>query len=262
MAQSVSIGTAWSEAAAFVAREKRLLAPLVLALMVAPVTLSQLTQPVDPFGESAGVRPWMLIALASLLIGIVGQMAVSRLAMGSDRSLGATIGLALRRLPATLGAFILFFLALGVVLIPLIVVLALASGGAPTEASRGVNALTGLMVFALVPRILLAPALAMDAPLGPWGLVKAAWGATRGQYLRLLYFFLLFLVASLIFALAVAAVVGSLATLALGQPEPMSVSRLLIALAGGLVQGVVATLYAAMVGRIVVQLPRSSITGM
>lgn len=262
MAQSVSIGTAYGEAAAFVAREKGLLAPLVLALMVVPVTISQLLQPADPFGDSATMRPWMGVALVALLIGLVGQMAVSRLAMGSDRSLGATIGLALRRLPATLGAFILFFLALGLILIPLILAMTLANGGAAAEASRGANALPVLLVFAAVPRILLAPALAMDAPLGPWELVKATWRATRGHYWRLLYFFLLFLVASLIFALAVAAVVGSLATLALGQPDPMSVSRLLVALAGGLVQGAVATLYAAMIGRIVVQLLRGSTSGM
>ncbi len=262
MAQSVSIGTAWSEAAAFVAREKKLLAPLVLALMVVPVTISQLVQPIDPLDDADGLEPWMVIALLSLLIGIIGQMVVSRLAMGSDRSLGATIGLALRRLPAAAGAYLLFFVLLGLVLVPLIVVMTVASGGAPGQASGGVNALTLLMLFMLVPRILLAPALAMDAPHGPWGLVKATWRATRGQYWRLLLFFLLFLVASLVFALAVSAVVGSLATLALGQPEPMSVARLLVALAGGLVQGAVATIYAAMIGRIVVQLPRGSTSGM
>jgi hypothetical protein len=259
VAQSVSIGTAWSETSAFVAREKRLLAPLVLALMVLPTTVSQLTQPGNPFASSDGLRPWMAIGLVALVIGLAGQMAVSRLAMGADRSLGATIGLALGRLPATLGAFILFFLAASLVLIPLIIVMSLVSGG---PASGGVSALTVLVVFALMPRILVAPAVAMDERLGPWGLLKATWAATRGQYWRLLMFFLLFLVASLIFAAAVSAVVGSLATLALGRPEPMSVSRLCVALAGGLVQGVVATVYAAMIGRLLLQLRRGSNSGM
>ena len=263
VAQSVSIGTAWSEAAAFLAREKRLLAPLVLALMVVPTTVSQLVQPLNPMGDSAGLRPWMAIALVALLIGIVGQMAVSRLAMGADRSLGATIGLAVRRLPATIGAFVLFFLVASLALIPLIVVMTLAGGGATSAspASGGVNAVTLLVVFALVPRILLAPALAMTEPRGPWALVKATWRSTRGHYWRLLAFFLLFLVASLVFAVAASSVVGSLATLALGKPEPFSVSRLLVALAGGLVQGVIATIYAAMIGRLLVQIPRGSTNG-
>jgi len=259
VAQSVSIGTAWSEAAAFVAAEKRLLAPLVLALMVLPTTVSQLIQPANPFVDSGGMRPWMVIGLVALLIGLVGQMAVSRLAMGADRSLGSTIGLALRRLPATLGAFILFFLVASLVLIPSIVVITLVSGG---QAAGGINGLTVLVVFALMPRILIAPALAMTEPLGPWGLIKATWRATRGQYWRLLSFFLLFLVASLIVAVAVSAVVGSFATLALGKPEPLTVSRLLVALAGGLVQGTVATIYAAMIGRLLVQLPGASTKGM
>ena len=262
MAHSVSIGTAWSEAAAFVAGEKRLLAPLVLALMVIPTTVAQLIQPANPLAAADGLPAWMAIALVALLIGLVGQMAVIRLAMGADRSLGATIGLALRRLPATLGAFVLYFLALSLLLIPLVVVMSLASGAAPGQEPGGVDALIVLMVFAAVPRILLAPALAMREPLGPLGLVKAAWSATRGQYWRLLAFFLLILVASLIFALAASSVVGSIATLALGKPEPLSVSRLLIALAGGLVQGVVATIYAAMIGRLLLQLPGGSTNGM
>ena len=68
--------------------------------------------------------------------------------------------------------------------------------------------------------------------------------------------------ASLVFALAASSVIGSIATLALGPPEPLSVSRLVIALAGGVVQGVVATLYAAMIGRLLVQLPSGPINGM
>ena len=123
------------------------------------------------------------------------------------------------------------------------------------------NFLTLLALFAAAPRILLAPAIAMDESVGPWGLVKAAWRASRGRYWRLLGFFVLFLIATLIVALAVSAVVGSIAALALGPSEPMSVSRLTVALASGLVQGVVATIYAAMIGRIVAQLPERSTSG-
>lgn len=254
MAQSVSIGTAWSEAAAFVRREKKLLAPLVLALMVVPATVSQLLQPSNPFASPDGFQPWMAVAVSALVAGLVGQMAVSRLAMGWSGSLGETILLSLRRLPTVIAALILFFLCVTLVLIPAIVVLTLLGGTAA-------NVLTLLVVFGAAPRILLAPAIAMDRQLGPWGSVKATWRVTRGHYWRLLGFFLLFLAASLIFAMAAASVVGTLATLALGTPEPMSVSRLTIALVGGLIQGVVATIYAAMIGRIVAQLPERSTSG-
>lgn len=255
MAASVSIGTAWSEAAAFVRREKKLLAPLVLALMVVPATVSQLVQPNNPLVGAGGFEPWMGIALVTLLAMLVGQMAVSRLAMGWNGSLGEAIALAAKRLPATLAALILYFLCVGLLLFPMIVVLTLFGG------AKLASVLPIVTVFAAAPRILLVPALAMDRRLGPWGLVKAAWRDSRGQYMRLLGFFMLFMVASLVFALAATSVVGSIATLALGRPEPMSVSRLTIALAGGLVQGVVATVYAAMIGRIVAQLPAGSSNG-
>lgn len=259
MAQRVSIGTAYSEAAGFVRREKKLLAPLVLALMVVPATVSQLVQPSNALAGPGGFQPWMAIAAFALLAGLVGQMAVSRLAMGWHGSLGEVIVLALKRLPATLGALLLFFVCIALLLIPAIVVLAVLGGA--ESSGRLANLLTLLAVFGAAPRILLAPAMAMDEKAGPWGLVKATWRATKGQYWRLLGFFLLFLTASLIFAVAASSVVGSIAALAIGPAEPMTVSRLTVALAGGLVQGVVATIYAAMIGRIVAQLPERSTTG-
>ncbi len=259
MARSVSIGTAYSEAASFVRREKKLLAPLVLALMVVPATVSQLVQPGDPFSGSQGLQPWMAIAALALLAGLVGQMAISRLALGWHGSLGETIILALKRLPTVLGAFLLFFLSLSLVLIPVIVVLTLLGGGA--SGAKLANVIALLAIFGVAPRILLAPAIAMDRPLGPWRLIRETWRATAGQYWRLLGFFLLFLAASLIVAVAASSVVGTLATLAIGSPSPMSVSRLIMALTGGLVQAIVATVYAAMIGRIVAQLLDRSTSG-
>ena len=259
MTARVSIGTAWSEAAAFARREKALLAPLVLALMVVPVTVSQLVQPNNPFAGPGEFNIWMVIAVVALLIGVGGQMAVSRLAMGWNGSLGEAIRLALARLPTTVAAMILYFLCVGLVLFPIIVVLTLAGGATAVSQTAGVVPI--LTVFAAVPRILLAPALAMDRRLGPWALVKAAWHESRGQYWRLLGFFLLFFVASIVLAVAASSVIGSIATLALGKPEPMSVSRLAIALAAGVIQGVVGTIFAAMTGRIVAQLPEGPTKG-
>lgn len=259
MISNISIGLAYTEAAAFLRREKRLLAPLVLALLVVPVTVSQLVQPLDPLAKADGMQPWMLIAFAALLVQLAGQMAVSRLAMGWSGSLGGAISLALRRLPAAIGGLLLFFVGLGLLLIPMIMVLML--GGAGGAGAKLINSLTLLALFVAVPRVLLVPTIAMTEPLGPLALVKRSWVASRGQFWRLLGFFLLFLIASVILAVAVSAVVGTLAALAFGAPEPLSVSRLLLALAGGLVQASAATLYAAMAGRILVQAVPGSTSG-
>jgi hypothetical protein len=233
---------------------------LVLALMVLPVTLSQLVQPGDPFHAPNGFQPWMAVALAALLAQLVGQMAISRLAMGWNGSLGEALLLALRRVPGVLGALLLFFLCLSLLLVPTIVVLMLAGGNA--AAANPANGVALLAMFAAAPRILLAPGIAMSAPLGPWALVKRNWTATRGHYWRLLGFFLLFLLASLILALAAGAVFGTIAMLVLGRPDPLTVSRLVIALAGGIVQGITGTVYAVMLGRIVAQLAPASNRGM
>jgi hypothetical protein len=255
----ISIGTAYSEGAAVLRHEKRLLAPLVLALLVVPVTVSQLVQPSNPFAGPDGFGSWMAIAILALLVQLVGQMAISRLAMGWNGSLGEAISLGLRRMPAAVGGLLLYFLCLALLLVPLNMVLMI--GGAGGAQANPASALTLIAMFIAGPRIMLAPAIAMNERLGPWALVKRTWAASRGHYARLLGFFMLFLAASIILALAVSAVIGSLATLAFGAPEPMSVSRLLMALAGGLVQGIAATLYAAMLGRIVAQLAPGSSKG-
>ena len=255
MISNISIGAAYGEAAAFARREKRLVAPLVLAFMVLPMTVSQLVQPVDPFAGSGG-GGWIPVALVALLLQLLGQMVVSRLAMGWSGSVGEALRLAARRLPTAVGALLLYFAGLTLLMVPLITILLLAGGGgAPgAGATRFINSLTLLALLVVVPRVMLVPPFAMAEAIGPVALVKRTWRAAQGQFWRLLGFFFLFLIASLILALAVSAVIGTLATLALGPAEPFSLSRLLIALGGGLVQGIAGTLYAAMVGRIAVQL--------
>src|SRR4029434_8247687 len=77
----ISIGTAYVEAAAFIRREKRLIAPVVLALLVLPVTLAQLVQRSDPSAAGGDSTSWFVIAGLAFLVGLIGQMAIAGLAM-------------------------------------------------------------------------------------------------------------------------------------------------------------------------------------
>jgi hypothetical protein len=259
---SLSIGTAYNEAAAFIRREKRLIAPLVLALLVLPVALAQLVQPANPFDGGDDSRAWFGIAAIAFLIGLVGQMAISRLAMVPNRSPGEAIGSALRRAPAVFAAFFIFGLCVSAALIPLIVIDMLVTGaGKEAGASPFLQSVSILLAFAAVPRVLVMPAMAMDEQSGPWRLLKGSWSATRGHYWRLLGFFLLFLLASQVLVRATTAVVGTFATLLIGAPQPWSVAQLLVALVVGLVQGIAGALYAAMLGRMAVQLRSASARG-
>jgi hypothetical protein len=158
--------------------------------------------------------------------------------------------------------FFVFGLCISLALIPLIIVDMMLTGGSKEAgASPFIQTLSILLAFAAVPKVLPMPAMAMEEQGGPWRLLKRSWNATRGHYWRLLGFFLLFLLASQVLVRATTAVVGTFATLLIGAPHPLSVAQLLVALVVGLVQGIAGALYAAMLGRIVVQLGSGSTKG-
>ncbi len=254
MAGKLSIGKAWTEAAEFVRRERRLIAPVVLALIVVPAVIAELIKPSAAVGMQPEAGGWSFVVLFALLIGMIGQLAIMRLAMGWDAPIGGALKLAFRRFWSSLGALMLFGVLFGLAVIPLLIIMVLVSGGSAEVLTGRITLLLLVVMFAAMPRILPVTAVAMATDGGPWRLLKDTFRLTRGNYARLLGFFLLFLVASFALASAVTIAFGSAAALLSGPPEPMSVSRLIVALAGGLVQGVVLTLYAAMTGRIAVQL--------
>lgn len=269
MAGKLSIGTAWSEAAAFVRRERRLLAPIVLGLILLPAVINTMVQPPAPAGASPEPGAWMIAALAMILVMMVGQMAIVLLVDGWRGSVGEAIGRAARRLPT-------LFLAGLIVMVPLIlcfsIVLAaigVASGadGRLTPDSFGTGGLLAILLFiilSLLVTIRLLPLVAVVAlgTDGPIAALKRTFRLTSGQFWRLLGFFLMLALAFFVASLAVGAVVGSLVILALGRPDPWSVSLLLMALAGALVQTGFITIYTAMLARITDQLEEATpVTG-
>ena len=84
--------------------------------------------------------------------------------------------------------------------------------------------------------------------------IRRAFQLTRGHFWKLLAFMLLATIAFLIVASAAGAVIGSVVSLALGRPEPWSVSLLLVALTAGLIQAAFIAIYTAMLTRITAQL--------
>jgi len=117
-------------------------------------------------------------------------------------------------------------------------------------------AILGAILAFLVIAVRLFPlsAVAMIEGANPFRLIYRCWQLTRGNSLRLLGTLLLILIASIVASLAVTVVVGAIATMLAGTPEPYSVSALLIALADGLVTAAITSVTATLVGRIYVQL--------
>jgi hypothetical protein len=268
VAGNLSIGTAWAEAAAFVRRERRLLAPVVLGLIMVPAVVASMFQPQVQPGNVPGAGSWMIVILLMIVAMIVGQLAIALFANGWRGSVGEAIGHAARR-------FVTLILAGLAVMIPLFMLLtvALAIAGvssgaddamAPSFGRAGALVVLLFVVVTLLVTVRLLPLIAVvangnDSPIGA---LKHSFRLTRGNFWKLLGFVLLTTIAFVIVLAAVSAVFGSIVTLAFGPPEPWSVSLLLVALVGGLVQAGFVTVYTAMLTRIAVQLEGGSTSGM
>lgn len=261
MTGKISIGTAWIEAAAFLRQERRLLPPVVLGLILLPVLVSTMITPQVPPGTSPPPGSWMLVAFAMILVMMVGQMAIVVMIDGWRGNIGEAIGRGLRRLPTLVLAGLMVIVPLVVLFSVVLAMIGLTSGGAALRLNPvGWLAVLLFGAIALFITVRLLPMIAVVArgSDGPIAAIKRTFAMTKGQFWRLLGFFLLLVIGFLVAAGAVGAVIGSMVVVALGRPEPWSVSLLLIALAGALVQAGFVTVYTAMLARITSQLEGST----
>ena len=261
---NLSISRAWEETTSFVARETRLLVPLALALLFLPSVIAALAAPrgrVDLDGSPLNIS----LFVAQLLLGLVGQVAIARLALGHREPLGQVIGHSAKRLPALLGAAVIVMLPLSIALVATMggatAITRQGSGASPVAALLLLLALTILVVALIIvmARFLLATAIASVEPGGPLHILKRAFDLTRGQVLRLIGAALLFLVGGGVATIALTSVVGLLVTLALGKPEPWSVAALLLGLAESAGQALFATLFTVCFARLYAQ--RAAVPG-
>ena len=255
---ALSIGSAWDETKSALARNRRLIVPVALGLVLVPAVISAMVEPRTVPGEEPEAGPWMLIMLLMIIVMLVGQMAVVLLSNGWQGSVGEAIRRAARRLPTLL-------LAALMVMVPLILLMSVILGLAGTASltpTGWLAVLVGLIVvLAIGVRLLPLVVIIATEEIGPIAAIKRAFALTNGHFWKLLAFMLLATIAFLIVAAAAGAVVGSVISLLLGRPEPWSVSLLLVALVAGLVQTAFITIYTAMLARITAQLsaPQASV---
>jgi hypothetical protein len=251
----ISISKAWDETRTFLARERALLYPIVLALLVVPDAVVGLIEPVAPAGEQPAPGGWMIVAAISLLLSLLGQLAIIRLALGWEGRVSDALRLAFQRLWTVLGAYLILGLVGAAIAVPLMLALGVREGASPPVGAAALVITMMILAFLLiVARFLPMAALALEEKHRPWTLLGRSWSLTQGSYWRLLGFFLIFLVGTLVLAIAVNSVCSLLFTLVLGPSEPFTVSRLLISIADGVAQGIIQTVYAVMLARIAKQL--------
>lgn len=250
----LSISQAWDETRAILARDGRLFVSVALALIVLPQTVlgaAGLPQPNDTSGLSAAL---MFVVLP---IGLTGQIALSRLAMTPPVTVAAGIGRGFKRLPILVGALILVGLALMIVLTVVIFVLGLLH--LVTIPAPGQTPPVGLVLILVVCSVFVAAVVQLIVPVsaaedgGPVKLLSRSWALSRHNYLRLLGFVIIVLVAAIATVIAGQVVIGSVILVTLGRPVPWSIAALLYGLLVALIQAAVTVVASVMLARIYVQ---------
>jgi len=256
--RQLSISAAWEETRAILQRDGGLLMTVALALIALPSLVSGL---LNPGGVDASTAGWIdLVAFVASVIVLAGQLALIRLALGPSITVGAAIVHGLKRMPIYFLAVLILVVALFLIAIPIVFVL--GALGVPLNA-RPIPASTpvvvaSLLLLALVlflaVRLLMSSPVASIEDVGPIAILRRSWQLTAGQWWPLFGFLLIFIVGALALLIAVGAAAGSVVTLLLGAPQPMSAAALLIGLVQALVSAGVTTLFAVMLARIYVQL--------
>lgn len=259
----LSISKAWEETVAFAGRETRLLVPIALALMFLPAVVSGLAGPMKR-GEQPS-SGFLLMLFAELLIGVIGQIAIARLALGRREPVGEAIRHAATRLPALVGSVFLFAL-------PLALGIIVASGGAAVMAKAGgsqpvLPILMSLLLLVMVVsaiilglRCLLNTAIAAVEQGGPVRLLKRGFALTRGHVLKLLGAALLLAIGGGVAIMALTSITGLGVRLALGDPEPWTVAALLLAVVGGAAQAAFSVLFTVFFARVYAQLAAGEVS--
>lgn len=254
----LSLSRAWDESREVLTHDGKLLSIVAVALIAFPSTIQAMVTPTAPAGELPPAGSWIIVAIVAALIAIVGQLAIIRLAIGPQTSVGEAIGHGARRMPAYFAAVLIWVVPVAILTLFLFSAM---RGETPSPAAALGFVLLMLAVIFVVVRLILMPAVASTERAGPVAILQRSWALTSGNWWRLFGFLLVFIIAAVCVIAAVAAVIGSIVALILGPPEHMSVGALIIALVTQLLISAISVIYFAMVGRIYLQLGGRSAAG-
>ena len=256
---NLSISKAWDETRETFAREGNLLATVALALLVLPQAIVGV---INPPGQMARDVPgWaMILTFLAAFVGLIGQLALIRLASRPGTSVGESISHGARRFPATLAALVIYSVGMTVLLVPLAIILVMVGtvqfppSDPPSGGYLAFLFFLVLVVLAVTTRFILMLPISSEESAGPINMLRRSWTLTSGHYWRLLAF--LIIIIGLVFVLLVTAMVigGLIANILGGDVAPMTVSALILALTVALAQAAFTILSSVMLARIYVQL--------
>ena len=248
----LSLSRAWEETMAVLAHEGRLVLPVALALFVLPGLILNASMPAAEMGQFPPGGAWVAIALVALLISLVGQLAVIRLAMEPHVSVGEAIAHGLRRLLPYIAAMLLWLMPILVVGSALYEFLDANQAKPSLAASLALILLCILFAFVAV-KLMLASAVASAEDSGPIAILRRSWELSAGNWWRLFAFLLFFALGALCLLWAVESVFGVLARVMFGDIAPLTIGGLLVAIVTQLVSAIVSVIFFVIIARIYVQ---------
>lgn len=256
----LSISRAWEESQRVLAHDGRLLASVALALVLLPEVIVSVISPGANVSGEQGPSWLPLLSLVVLILGVIGQIAIIRLALGGAISVGQAITHGARRFVPGLAAAVLLF-------VPLLIVsgvlfgalagpaaLAAARNGTMDPSVTRVFFLLSIAIALIFARFLLIMPVTTAEAGGPIHILRRAWELGSGHYLRLLGFFVLIVIAAGVLLLATQFLGGILVRTLFGDAKPLSVGALVIALITGVAQTAFMVVFATLLARIYAQL--------
>lgn len=248
----LSLSRAWEETTAVLARDGRLFIAVALALFVLPGLILNVSMPETEPGQFPPVGPWMAVGLVALLVSLVGQLAVIRLAMEPHVAVGDAIVHGLRRLIPYVVAALMWIVPILIVGSVLYGVLELNQTRPSVPAALALLLLTAVGVF-LGIRLMLSSAVASAENTGPFSILHRSWELSSGNWWRLFIFLLLFGIGAVCLLWAVESVAGVLVRMVVEDSGPRSIGGLLVAIVSQLISALLSVAFFVMLARIYVQ---------
>ena len=201
---------AWQQAIAAVAAHRDvlfavagvffLLPALATGFFLTDVQAMMLTnaQAVPP----AAATKFFLIGFGAALVQAVGTMTL--LALLTDRkrpTVGEAIGIGLRAVPTVIAAAVLLMIAMMLATVPVSLLAGLMAAAAGPAAVVVVIALLVGFAYVMTKLSLLLPVIVIARTINPIAALLRSWRLTKGNSVRLFFFYLLLFVAYLVIAI-------------------------------------------------------------
>jgi hypothetical protein len=250
----LSLSRAWDDSRDIAKRDGGLLTSVALALLVLPATIAGVVNPAALTTTTMPAGQMLVMWMAVGIIGLIGRLALIRLALGPSTSVGDAIRHGLARLPAAFAALLIFALPISIALTPVMLQVLKTPLAPPPGASLAMLVIIIAALVLGIRLVLLALPVAAAETAGPIAILRRNWQLTRGNWWRLAAFVLLFFIASAILTRAVTFAVGIPAGFISGSIEPLTLGALLLSLAVAVVGALVAVLFSLMLARVYAQL--------